>query len=147
MVHERRLAVRASELWAYLTHAKEIAKWMRTTDMVFERRVGGTVRYSWGPTDHCKGTVMLYEPKRTVAYTWHEHASNSNVRWDLHPDKHETALTLRHRDLLADQLASIAAGWHTHLELLEAVIAGREMEFDPRYQELLPQYAAIASRL
>jgi uncharacterized protein YndB with AHSA1/START domain len=147
VVHECVLTAKRSAVWDAITDAREIAVWMQTEAMHFDHHVGGNVHYTWPGGEHSKGTIMIFEPKKAIAYTWHEGGANSTVRLDLRAEDHATDLTLRHRDLTVEQLPSIAAGWHTHLELLEAMLAGRTLEFNPRYQELLPQYEVMARRL
>jgi uncharacterized protein YndB with AHSA1/START domain len=147
VTHRHRLLAPSAGVWDAITQPVEIARWMRTESMFFEPHVGGSVHYVWGGGSESTGTVMLFEPRRTLAFTWHEESNVSTVRFDLSEDGDATLLTLRHRDLTPVQLPGIAAGWHTHLEYLAAVLAGVPFEFDPRFEELLPQYTAAASRL
>lgn len=147
VTHVHPFAAKSVDLWDALTLPDQIAPWMRTTQMVLEPHVGGNVHFVWSPDSDSRGTVMMFEPRKTLAYTWHEGRDHSMVRFDLKEDGDETVVTLRHRDLTPEQLPSIAAGWHTHLEFLAAVLAHQPFEFDPRFDHLLAVYKTEAAAL
>jgi uncharacterized protein YndB with AHSA1/START domain len=134
-------------LWPHFTVPEQIAPWMRTTATIFEPSIGGNVHFVWGDSGETHGTIMMFDAPHTLAFTWHEHKENSSVRFDLTADDAQTSVRCRHRDIAADQLASIAAGWHTHLEFLAAVVSHATFEFDPRFDELLPRYEELAAAL
>jgi hypothetical protein len=82
-----------------------------------------------------------------LEYTWHEKSVAGVARWDLADTNGATRLVLDHRALPPTAVASIGAGWHTHLEWLASELAGDEFDFWPRYRELKPVYADAAAAL
>jgi uncharacterized protein YndB with AHSA1/START domain len=145
--HVHHLAAKVPVVWESITVPDQICAWMRTTSTILEPRVGGNVHIVWSPTSDSKGTVMIFDVRKTLAFTWHEERGHSMVRFDLVARDDETTLTLRHRDISPDQLPGIAAGWHTHLEFLAAVLARDSFDFDARFDELLPQYQELTATL
>jgi uncharacterized protein YndB with AHSA1/START domain len=77
-----------------------------------------------------EGRVTAFDPPRTLAYLWGEDASDSSeVRYELTPMGDEVRLVLTHRRLASrDAMLSVAAGWHTHLDILEARLTGATPE-------------------
>ena len=56
-------------VWSALTDAVEVAQWFGRTAEI-DRRVGGTVRFSWAPGEVSKGVITTVEPKTTFGYRW-----------------------------------------------------------------------------
>lgn len=62
-----------------------------------------------------------------MAYTWGGSQGEPEVVFELSPQGDGTLLTLPHRKLARrDDTLDVAAGWHTHLDVLSARLAGRE---------------------
>ena len=144
--YDRTYDVRAEELWFALTDVARISEWMLTEAMDFDPRVGGSVHYFWGGTDESKGTISVFDAPRTLEYSWNEGASTSMVRFELAENADQTALTLHHDKITSDDIRGIAAGWHTHLEILQALFSGEEVAFQPRFDALTPIYDEIIER-
>jgi uncharacterized protein YndB with AHSA1/START domain len=130
-------------VWAYLTDSEKRGKWLAAGPM--EVRPGGEVRMHFhhaSLTPHVEqipekyrescsegsaacdftGRVTRCEPPRLLAYTW---GTDSEVTFELTPKGDQVLLVLTHRRLGDDPevLASVAAGWHTHLAILDARLA------------------------
>lgn len=76
------------------------------------------------------GTVTRWEPPHVLAFTWRDTAdasgTESEVTFELVPEDERVRLVLTHRRLAAgSETLGVAGGWHTHLGLLEDVLAGR----------------------
>ncbi|MCX7305902.1 MAG: SRPBCC family protein [Hyphomicrobiales bacterium] len=73
------------------------------------------------------GRVIACEPPHLLAYRWHHSgAEASEVRIELAQHGERVRLTLTHERLPSrDGLLSVSAGWHTHLDILDALLSGQ----------------------
>jgi uncharacterized protein YndB with AHSA1/START domain len=132
-------------VWAFLTESDKRGKWLASGPM--DLRVGGRVELrfhhaevssvSESPPAKYKqlehgfathGRITRCEPPRLLSYTWDEESGvDSEVTFELSPRGEDVLLVLTHRRLgeRAMQL-SVAGGWHAHLDILAARLAGRE---------------------
>jgi uncharacterized protein len=135
------------ELWAALTDPQQLRGWLahvRSLDL----HVGGAVRFEFDEDEEVRGEVLALEPGRVLEYTWtYPGEVESVVRFELVPREHGTLLVLDHRRLGREAGIGYAAGWHAHLDMLEATLRGGALEFMPRYLELRPSYEEQAARL
>lgn len=132
-------------VWTYLVDPAKRALWLAGGPM--EPLVGGAVTLSFKHADlatpddpppekyremaagDCSfsGHITRWEPPHALAYTWQESGgSNSEVTFELHPEEEKVRLVLTHRRLSdqLDEMGSVAGGWHTHLAILIAQLAG-----------------------
>ena len=132
------------DVWAPLTEPGELG-WLADS-ATFEGWLGGAVEFRWHE-NVMRGTVLAWEPPCVLAYLWHEGPHDSGVRFELTPSGDGTRLVLDHRRLPVDSAAGFGTGWHVHLEMLEAQLSGRQVDFWPRFEELRPRYAELAAAL
>ncbi|KGQ20564.1 putative activator of Hsp90 ATPase homologue 1-like protein [Lysobacter dokdonensis DS-58] len=158
---ERTLPGPIDRVWAYLVDSDLRARWLASG--VIEPRVGGSVEHVWrnnaltendapAPQKYAhiadearmQGRVTEFDPPRALAYTWGEDASaSSEVRYELTPQGNRVRLVLTHRRLSPDQMTSVAAGWHTHLDILVARLEDRAHEgFWREHTRLEREYVA-----
>lgn len=136
---ERLLPGSIERAWSYLTDSELRATWLAPGPM--ELRAGGRIELHFrhadltpygeatpddyaaiadGTTLHC--TVTACEPPHLLAFTW---SDGSEVTMELTPQGDMTRLVLVHRRLDDRALfIDVAAGWHTHLDLLVAHAEG-----------------------
>lgn len=142
---QRMLPGPIERVWAYLTDSEKRGRWLATGPM--EPRVGGPVtlvfhnsqlsqpgetipeKYAADCQDGCSftGRILRWEPPRLLSHTWGEaDGSASEVTFELTPQRDQVLLVLTHRKLgnTRPVLTSVAAGWHTHLAILLATLAG-----------------------
>jgi uncharacterized protein YndB with AHSA1/START domain len=128
-------------VWAAITDPDQIKAWLMELD-VFEPHVGGKIRFThdcMGPT----GEILTLDPPHVFEYTWTGHDPPlSTVRFELVEAEGGTTLHIRHSRLLTRSSAiDHAAGWHTHIEWMEAMLDGTErLEFGVRHSELVDHY-------
>jgi uncharacterized protein YndB with AHSA1/START domain len=135
---ERTLPGPIERVWSYLVDPELRALWLATGDI--EPRVGGRVEHVWHnsaltPNDdpappkyahiaqeaRMQGTVTVFDPPRELGYTWGFDDGASEVRYELTPQGDNVRLVVTHRRIASrDMLLSVAAGWHTHLDILVA---------------------------
>ena len=73
------------------------------------------------------GRVTRCEPPRLLAHTWDFENDHSEVCYELEEAGDKVRLVLTHRKLASrDEIISASGGWHTHLDILEDVLGGRE---------------------
>ena len=142
---ERLLPGPIERVWAYLTDGDKRARWFCGGET--ELRAGGKVEMHFDnaslstqpdidPPEKYKdlpgtmsfgGTVTECEPPRLLAHTWDFENEHSEVRYELEEAGDQVRLVLTHRRLASyDEVLSVCGGWHTHLAILEDVLAGRE---------------------
>jgi uncharacterized protein YndB with AHSA1/START domain len=133
---ERTLRGPIERVWAYLTKSELRAQWLASGDM--ELKPGATFELVWrngnlsDPADARPETmseehratceILEVDPPRKLRYRWHE---AGEVTFDLEPQGENVLLTLTHRRLGSRRLVlGVSAGWHVHLDILAARLAG-----------------------
>jgi uncharacterized protein YndB with AHSA1/START domain len=98
------------------------------------------------PDHRGTGRVTAWERPRLLAFTWRDGPAASHVSFELTPVAGGTHLVLTHRRLdLPGDFVPAAAGWHAHLDMLEARVAGRAPEpFWERHESLERLYSGFA---
>lgn len=146
-------------VWHYLTDPEKRRRWFAGGPM--EPRVGGKMELLFQhqniapdetpPPEHAchhgtgetmPGTVLRWEPPRVLSYTFGEH---SHVTFELTEHGDQVRLLLTHRSEVGDQphLPGFAAGWHTHLLHLLALLEGAPRPpFWPNHTRLKAEYAS-----
>ena len=86
------------------------------------------------------GTVTRCEPPRLLEHTWEFADENSLVCYELSEQDDKVLLVLTHRRLETPKIVfDVSGGWHTHLNILEDVLAQRPLR--PFYR-MVEQYEA-----
>jgi uncharacterized protein YndB with AHSA1/START domain len=89
------------------------------------------------------GTVTACDPPRLLSHSWDFEGESSEVSYELKEQDDKVLLVLTHRRLRSrNEILSICGGWHTHLDILVAVMAGEESppfwkchsEFEDEYE-------------
>ncbi|MFD1095905.1 SRPBCC family protein [Salegentibacter chungangensis] len=130
------------DLWEYLTKSGKRGQWLASGKL--EERAGGKLtlhfqhnllsdeedpvpekfsQYEDGDTMEAR--VLLVEPPKQLSYTW---AGDSEVSFELLPKEDNALLILTHKGLgeEPETLIGVAAGWHTHLDILESKLWGKK---------------------
>jgi uncharacterized protein YndB with AHSA1/START domain len=145
VVFERRFEAPRERVWRALTDPDELAAWLAPAEI--DAREGGSVvlKFSDGVE---RGTITELREPEVIAYTWNEGKTDSLVRFELEPDDGGTRLRLRHTFEGEVDLPSYGGGWHHHLGLLTAQVAGAPIAWDwNRYRELKSEYERRAQQL
>ena len=144
---ERLLPGPIDRVWAYITEEKKRAKWLcagdtelavnGTVEMVFDHRTLASTGDIDPPEKYQDmpkivsfgGRVTRLEPPRLLAHTWEFEGENSEVTYELSEEGEQVRLVLTHRRLgSSNEVLSVCGGWHTHLAILEDVLAGSTPE-------------------
>lgn len=126
-------------VWAYLTESDKRARWLAAGEM--EMRVGAEFELVWrndtltdppgrrpddfGPEHRMRSRILELEPPRRLAFAWDDSGS---VSFDLEARGERVLLTVTHRRLDAEMRLMVGPGWHGHLDVLAARLAGTEPE-------------------
>jgi uncharacterized protein YndB with AHSA1/START domain len=139
---ERILPGPIERVWAYLTESDKRATWFAAGD--FELRPGGKLalqfhhanlsadktapeKYREAENAKFSGRITQCEPPRLLAFTWDMGDENSEVAFELAPRGKDVQIIVTHRRLGNRELmVSVAAGWDTHLGILEDRLKGVE---------------------
>ena len=141
---ERLLPGPLERVWSYITVSEKRAKWFAAGEM--DLRVGGTVklvfnnsglspRYEAAPPERadkeCGGsahesTITALEIPHLLTMTFGGSGPDaSEVTFELTEKGKGVLLTLTHRRIPnREQVVGYSGGWHTHLEIMEAVLNG-----------------------
>jgi uncharacterized protein YndB with AHSA1/START domain len=130
------------ELWAYFVEDEKRKKWFCGGNL--EPHTGGTIVFDFDhrrlsdnppPAKYAEqnmvrlvGEIVLWEPPERLAFSWPEADGKTSTRVTilLRPANTGTQLHLVHEHLeLEEHRLGAAAGWHTHLDLLDDILAGR----------------------
>jgi uncharacterized protein YndB with AHSA1/START domain len=135
---QRRLPGPIDRVWAYLTDSSLRRQWLASGDM--ELKVGAPFELVWRndelttpsgerpqgmPAENRLATeITAIDAPRRLAFKWF---GAGEVTFELEPQGDEVLLTVTHQRI-SDRvnLLKVSAGWHTHLDILEARARGRE---------------------
>jgi uncharacterized protein YndB with AHSA1/START domain len=145
MRFERLLPGPIERVWSYLVESEKRGRWLCGGDTELE--VGGRVDmhfHNAGLSDKpdipppekyrdmpekvsYSGTVTACDPPRLLSHTWDFEGESSEVTYELSDEGGQVRLVLTHRRIGSrEEMLGVFGGWHTHLEILEDVMAGRE---------------------
>ena len=143
---ERRYDFSPEEVWSALTEPERLTRWLANVAEL-DLRAGGRFVLVWHEDgQQTDGTVLELEPGRVLELGWsYPEEPDSAVRFELRPDGAGTVLVLDHRGLPPGSIAGYGAGWHSHLDSLEAHLAGGQVDWSARFQELGPAYERQAA--
>lgn len=148
-------------VWSFLVESEKRGRWLAQGDT--ELRVGGKISLHFyhprlsslpdvAPPEKYKdlpeeitfhGVVTQCDHPRLLSHTWIGDNENSEVCYELETQGDRVLLTLTHNRLGSDeQVVGTCGGWHTHLEILAAVLADQTPQpFWTRFNALEAEYA------
>ena len=137
---QRMLPGPIERVWAYLTESDLRRKWLAAGEM--EMKVGAPFELVWrnseltdppgkrpdgfGVEHRMQSEITELDPPRKLAFTW---GKSGGVSMELEPRGERVLLTVIHRRLPdRGTMVGVSTGWHTHLDMLAARLAGEEPE-------------------
>ena len=133
-----------ADTWRWFTEPDRLEQWLAATKI--DLRVGGTVEHRFDDTEAGLAPWPYPAPRGASAleYEWRFPGEpDSLVSIELRPEGDRTVITLTHRLLGISHAAGYAAGWHAHLDLLEAATLGGSLSWDDRFGELIGGYQTM----
>ncbi len=158
---ERLFPGTCESVFAYFSNPEYISKWLMRCSM--QPELGGLVSLTSDPIPEGTlendnqppheivniGLISEFEPGRIIAFSWNEYSYNqaSVLKVELEIRGEDQILViLTHSHLDPEFMAAVAAGWHTHLETLLALLKGEKpSEFYPRFNQLLEEYKVVVA--
>lgn len=155
---ERLLPGPIERVWAFLTESDKRRKWLAAGNV--DLRPQGKIEHNFRNADlsdeddkpsqeqaahgdpRIVGSIVACEPPRLLSYLWGEGEDDPEVTFELEPQGDKVRLVLTQRRTPARRMKlSMAAGWHTHLAILEDVLAERKpASFWSTYTRLEKEY-------
>jgi len=139
--YERRLKHSVEKVWAMLTENGKLAKWFREL-RVEELRVGGKFKFDLGDGTFEEMEIFALEPLSILEYAWGE----DRVRFELYPEEPSSCrlVLIESISKLTDHTPKDLAGWHVCLDVVEALLEGREYgERKPEWAKQLESYQSL----
>jgi uncharacterized protein YndB with AHSA1/START domain len=131
IVFVRRLSRPIEKVWAALTQPARLEDWLGVVTLEGGGDLAVGARFQlYFPHDGYRTDcqVVALEPPRLFAWTWglpDGPASLADaVCFELAPDGDGCVFTLTNPGLVRQDLESVAAGWHTHLQALPGAADG-----------------------
>ena len=150
---QRSLPGPMERIWDYLTKSELRRQWLASGEM--ELKVGSEFTLTWrndelatklGERPEGKSSehtaqmrVTVCEPPRKLSYTF---GDSGEVSFELSPAGDKVLLTLIHSNAPnRGTMLGVSAGWHAHLDVLDAIISGTEPKpFWDNWAALKPIY-------
>lgn len=136
------------EVWNAISDPARVARWLARVEL-WEPEVGGRIVLEFGdePEGRTELRVRELEQGRVLELDWRYPGEEASVvRFELFPHERGTLLVLDHRSLETTAAAGYGAGWHAHLDALEALLAGRDEPDDvwwSRFAARRPVYEGV----
>lgn len=144
---ERLLPGPIDRVWSFLVDAENRKRWL--CGGVTESHAGGKVEMNFHnaslskqtddpPPEKYKdmpeqmsfsGVVTEFTAPNRLVHTWEFEGDHSELTYELTEVEDKVRLVLTHRRLNSrEEMISVCGGWHTHLDILEDVLAERETD-------------------
>lgn len=135
---QRMLPGPIERIWAYLTESELRRQWLASGEMAMQ--VGAPFSLTWrnddltdppgqrpegfGEEHSMQSTITELDPPCRISFTWN---GSGDVSFDLEPRGDQVLLTVTHRRVPDHgTLLSVSAGWHSHLDVLDALMSGKQ---------------------
>jgi uncharacterized protein YndB with AHSA1/START domain len=138
---ERAFPIPVDQLWAYLTTADGLRRWIADGQIGPDR---ARLRFADNGSV-IDGAVTAWEPPSLVEFAWDggpTQPHGSRVRFELSADGAGSRLVLTHSRTASQTAPDFAAGWHRHLDTLGYLAQGAQPPAGrPTWQDLQHHYA------
>jgi uncharacterized protein YndB with AHSA1/START domain len=129
----------ADVVWNAITVADQLERWFPTR-IVGEILPGAKLRFEDAAIPTFDGEVIDYLPPSLLELRW----GPDVIRFEITPTTSGCTLTFTDTFGEYGKAARDAAGWHECLDVLQSVVSGSEVDWDPgaRWAEVHPVYVA-----
>lgn len=129
-----------NDLWSAITDPARLARWLG--EFAGDLRLGGEFSARFVSSWDGFGRVDVCEvPHHVRVTTWGDDEAPGVIEATLTEEAGGTRLVIEENGLPLDEYAYHGSGWQTHIEDLDAYLAGRPVsDWRTRWQELTPAY-------
>lgn len=144
---EKHLHHPVSEVWAYLTENDKLRQWFAEL-RIDELRTGGTLSFDMGDGSFEVMNITELHVPSVLEYTW----DKDLVRFELYEEEGGCRLVfMEQMKELTDHTPRDLAGWHVCLDVIEALLEGKLIDYrkalwEPLYEQYLEVLARVQSR-
>ena len=148
---EARFDTDINGLWSALTDPARLAGWF--AEVEGDLREGGDFRARIFFSGEATGRIDACEPPRRLLVTLRDadpqpgQPEEEVIEVTLAPDNDTTVLVVEEWGMPLNLLAAYGAGVQVHVEDLASYLAGGRRSDAARFNELLPVYQALASKV
>lgn len=134
---ERQLAYPVERVWRAISESRQVSQWLAGMDG--EVAPGATLHMRFGPEDiEVDWRVLRAEPPHLLEIADAGLAgATSTLRWELERDGGGCRLRFTHQIPGETDAFGTLTGWHTHLDLLEALLRGEAVSYKVPHDEAL----------
>lgn len=143
---EREVRATPEQVWAALTEPELLERWLAQAE--FEPTVGGRVHLVWPDQGEMHGSITKLNAHEELEYSWNEATGSSLLQFEIEPAASGATLRLAHFGTSPEDAPGLGAGWQSHLEALDLVLAGTPSDRaarDARVEALKPAYHELLS--
>ena len=144
LVHmERQLSHSRERVWAMLTDNKQLEKWFDEL-RVGNLAVGGFMKFYVKDVMDEKLVITELKTLSVFAFDWF----GDEVRFELQEQLNGCQLTFTEQiNKLTEQTKKDIAGWHVCLDVIEALLDGREIERTTEWEKWYVEYSQVIDGL
>lgn len=144
---ERTISASIDIVWDLISTGEGLEQWLAPATV--DLREGGVVDIDFREDGLAGGSIIALSPGTALEYHWQFPGEpDSIIRFELTEVETGTHLTLEHRLLPIDQCVGYGAGWHAHIDHLEAIVTGdAPSDWDERFRTLLPRYETLMAAI
>lgn len=142
--YERNLNHNAVKVWSMLTDNNQLQKWFSEL-RVDELRVGGLIKFDMGDGTFEEMEILELKTNSLLEYTWGEDI----VRFELEQEGEEGCqlVLIEKVKEITDHTPKDLAGWHVCLDVIEALLDGREIgSREEAWKILYQEYLKIVEK-
>lgn len=157
---ERHLKHPVERVWDAITNPDKLALWLARFTMELKMDAPVLVQFTNNCTledgvlvtdvegDTSRGHITALKEGELIEYTWQWGTEPvSVVRWELQPHGDGECLLVFTHQRLSQDFASVSAGWHVHLDMLEDVLDRKVEVFHWTEDMWRPKFDAYSERL
>ena len=140
---ERQLNHSLEDVWAMLTDNNQLEKWFQEL-RVGELRDGGFMKFDMGEGTEEKLEITEVKKYSVLEFDWF----GDQVRFELHSKQEGCLLILEEKiNTLTEQTKKDLAGWHVCLDVIKALLDGKEIQREDEWKEWHKEYAKAIDKL
>lgn len=141
--YERILNHGTERVWGLLTENEQLKQWFPELK-VEELKKGGYISFDLGDGSYEKMNILEFEEGKELAFEWEQ----GDVHFELLPAEFGSELKMIESfPKITPQTAKDLAGWHVCLDVIEALLEGRQIDRNVRWEKEFEEYKRLLDSL